>query len=404
MRGYKSRIPNIPAPNFGIVRPVGYGEHFVYRQECKVVEVHVPADNSEGMLVKGMESVRYSPTALRAFASGLFCAAGMDVEKAEAVADILVEADMLGHDTHGLELAARYLSEIEVGSMSLVGEPETISDRGAAIAWNGRRLPGPWLMQRALETAFARVEQHGVISLAIGNGHHIGCQAAYLQRAALRGMVLCIFSSGPGVATVAPFGGTRAALSPAPFAISIPTGRDPVMIDVSASITTNNMAMRLAKEGRRFDESWLMDAEGNFTNDPTVIERGGTILPAGGRDHGQKGYSWALAAEALSQGLSGYGRADGPKGMLNSVFLQLIAPSAFAGLHAFTHQTDAIARSCSTSPARPGMGNVRLPGEAALRRREAAKRDGLQLRTSTVDTLRALATKLDVTMPQSLGE
>lgn len=343
----------------------------------------------------------YLPAELRFFAAQLLSKAGMEVDKAETVADILVEADTLGHDTHGLELVARYLSEIETGSMTTVGEPETISDRGAAITWNGLRLPGPWLMMRALEMAFGRVSRYGTISVAIGNAHHIGCQAAYLQRAARRGTALAIFSSGPGVATVAPFGGVRATLSPAPFAIGFPTGGDPVMIDVSASITTNNMAMRLAREGRHFDQPWLMDAEGNATNDPTVLQRGGTVLPAGGQDHGQKGYGWALAAEALSQGLSGHGRADEPKGMINAVFFQVIDPTAFAGLDLFIRQTDAIAARCHSSTPRTGLGPVRLPGEAALRRREAAERDGLLLGKGTFDMLHSLATKFDVAMPRS---
>jgi L-lactate dehydrogenase len=342
---------------------------------------------------------RYRPDALRAFAARLFGAAGMEAEKAEAVADILVEADMLGHDTHGLELAVRYLGEIEAGSMTVTGQPEVLADRGATMAWDGRRLPGPWLMIRALETGYARVGQYGTVSIAIGNGHHIGCLAAYLQRATERGLVLSIHSSAPGVATVAPFGGSRAALSPAPFAVGFPTGGDPVMIDVSASITTNNMAMRLAKEGRRYDRPWLMDAEGKATDDPTALQRGGTVLPAGGQDHGQKGYGWGLTAEALSQGLSGQGRAEGPKGMVNAVFLQLIDPAAFAGLDAFTRQTDAIAGKCRSSPPRPGFGAVRLPGEAGLRRRETAERDGVLLRQGILEALLPWATKLGVAVP-----
>ena len=187
-------------------------------------------------------AARYDAGALRRFAADLFTAAGLDAPKAAAVADMLVEADMLGHDTHGLELAVRYLGEIEAGNMTTSGDPEVVSDRGACLAWNGRRLPGPWLVTRAMEVAFERVARYGTVSVAIGNGHHIGCLAAYLRRAAERGLVLSIHSSAPGIATVAPFGGLRAALSPAPFSIGFPTDGDPVMIDVSASITTNNTA------------------------------------------------------------------------------------------------------------------------------------------------------------------
>jgi L-lactate dehydrogenase len=342
---------------------------------------------------------RHAPGKLRRFAAALFGAAGMEAEKASAVAAVLVEADMLGHDTHGLALVTRYLDEIASGGLALSGAPEVLSDRGACLAWDGKRLPGPWLVTRAIDIALDRVEQYGTVSVAIGNGHHIGCLAAYLPRVAARGMVLTIASSAPGVATVAPFGGLRAALSPAPFAIGFPTDGDPVLIDVSASITTNNMAARLAREGRRYDRPWLMDAEGTVTDDPTVLQRGGTVLPAGGQDHGQKGYGWGLAAEALSQGLSGQGRADRPKGMVNAVFLQVFDPGAFAGFGAFVRQSGAIAENCRSSPPRPGFGPVRLPGEAGLRRRETAERDGVTLRGEILEGLGLWAAKLGVALP-----
>lgn len=344
-------------------------------------------------------ATRHAPAALRGFAAALFGAAGMDAEKAGAVAEVLVEADMLGHDTHGLALAIRYLDEIAAGGLAVTGEPAVISDRGACIAWDGRRLPGPWLMTRAIDLAMERAAVHGMCGVAIGNGHHIACLAAYLPRVVARGMVLSIHSSAPGIASVAPFGGVRAALSPAPFAIGAPTSGDPVLVDVSASVTTNNMAMRLAREGRRYDRPWLMDADGAATDDPTVLQRGGTVLPAGGQDHGQKGTGWALAAEALSQGLSGQGRGSGAKGMVNAVFLQVIDPAAFAGPDAFTREAGAIAGNCRASPPRPGLGPVRLPGEAGLRRREAAGRDGVALRDGILESLRPWAAKLGVALP-----
>ncbi|TPG44899.1 Ldh family oxidoreductase [Roseomonas nepalensis] len=323
----------------------------------------------------------------------------MDAEKAAAVAEILVEADMLGHDTHGLSLAARYLDEIEAGALAVTGEPVVVSDRGACLAWDGQRLPGPWLMVRAIDLAMERAARHGMAAVAIGNGHHIACLAAYPARATARGMVLTIHSSAPGVATVAPFGGTAGALSPAPFAMGFPTGGDPVLIDVSASITTNNMALRLAREGRRYDRPWLMDAEGQATDDPTVLQRGGTVLPAGGQDHGQKGYGWALAAEALSQGLSGHGRAEGTRPMGNAVFLQVFDPSAFGGAEAFRRETDVITGGCRASAPRPGGPPVRLPGEAGLRHRAAAERDGVRLRDGILDGLRPWAERLGVPIP-----
>lgn len=343
-----------------------------------------------------------APEALRGFAAALLGAAGLEAAKAAAVAEVLAEADLLGHDTHGVALLPRYLEDLRDGAMAREGEPEVIADRGATIAWNGRRLPGAWLVSRALDIAFDRVGRFGMVGVAIGNAHHMGALAAYMQRATSRGLVLTMATSAPGAATVAPFGGVGGALSPAPSAFAFPTGGDPVMIDISASITTNNMALRLAREGRQYDRPWLMDAAGEPSRDPAVLQRGGTVLPAGGLDHGQKGYGWALQAEALSQGLSGHGRADGPKGLTNAAFVQVIDPRAFAGLDAFTAQAGAITGACRASPPRPGNGPVRLPGEAALRRRERALEQGVALRPATVAALRPWAERLGVAQPAGM--
>ncbi|MCK8786229.1 Ldh family oxidoreductase [Roseomonas sp. NAR14] len=348
-------------------------------------------------------AARHDRDALVRFAAALFAAAGMEAGKAATVADILVEADMMGHDTHGLGLAARYLDEIAAGHLATTGEPGVVSDRGACVAWDGRRLPGPWLVTKAIDLALERVGQYGMVAVAIGNAHHMACLAAYPRRVAERGLVLTMATSAPGVATVAPFGGTRGALSPAPIAAGFPTGGtpggDPVLIDISGSITTNNMAARLAREGRRYDRPWLMDAEGNATDDPNVLTQGGTVLPAGGLDHGQKGYGWGLLSEALSQGMSGLGRAEKPAGMTNAAFIQVFDPAAFGGLDAFTRQTATITANCLASPPRAGGGKVRLPGQSGLRKREQALREGVALRAGILDSLRPWAEKLGVPMP-----
>lgn len=350
-----------------------------------------------------LDSPRHDPAALIAFATALCAAAGLDDDKAGTVARTLLESDLLGHVTHGLALLPKYLDDLEAGTMRKEGGPEVVRDLGACVTWNGRRLPGAWLVHKALDLALERVRNHGTVTIAIGDSHHIGCLAAYLTRATDAGCMLVLHSSAPGAKAVAPHGARQAVLSPDPVAAGFPTGGDPVMLDVSASITTINMANTLSRQGKRYPANWLQDAEGNPSDDPAVLSAGGSLLPAGGMDHGQKGYAWALMNEALTQGLSGYGRADAPKGQTASVLLQLIDPNAFAGIDAFTRQTGHTAAACRAATPRPGIGRVRLPGESGLAHRRDAMERGLRLAPHILAALEGPAGKLGVPMPQALS-
>jgi L-lactate dehydrogenase len=343
--------------------------------------------------------VRYQAEDLRTFAASLFRQAGLEDDKAEVSAAILVESDLLGHTTHGLALAPRYLQEIEAGSMTKTGEPEVVSDRGACVCWNGRRLPGVWLTSKAVDLAIERVERYGTVSVAIGDSHHMGCLAAYLPRATERGFFVLIANSVPTFKTVAPYGGKDPVLTPNPIGVGIPTESDPVLIDTSASITTNNMGARLVREGRKLPGEWALDANGNPTDDPKVLTAGGTIQLAGGLDHGHKGYAWALLAEVLTQGLAGWGRADEPAGWRTCGFVQVIDPGAFGGRDAFARQTEWLVRACRASAPRPGGGPVRVPGDSSLAHKREALAHGVALYQGILDALRPAAEKYGVPMP-----
>ena len=207
--------------------------------------------------------------------------------------------------------------------------------------------------------------------------------------------------SDPSEGSVAPFGGLQALFTPDPIAVGIPTEGDPILIDMSASITTNGMTGQLRKEGRRFAGEWALTAAGEPTDDPNVLfdHPPGTLLPTGGRDHGHKGYNLALAIEALSQGLSGHGRADGPTGWGASVYLQAMDPAAFGGVAKFVRQTSFIAAACRTNPPAPGVDAVRLPGAQALARKRHALAAGLSLYPGIMTALEPWAEKLDVALP-----
>ena len=345
---------------------------------------------------------RYALPELKRFVAALFQATGMDAPKAEAVADSLIAADSMGHSTHGLALAPWYLEAVASGVMAKTGDMRVVNDRGACITWDGLRLPGSWLISRAIDTALERIAQHGVVTVVIANSHHTGALAVYLPRLTERGLLVQLVCSAPAARGVAPYGGSEPLLTPNPISAGIPTQGDPVLLDISSSITTLNSARQLLARGERFPAMWAMDASGAPTDDPAaVISGGGSLLPVGGFDHGHKGYGMALLAEALTQALPGRGRADQPTGTTMGIYLQVTDPAAFGGQEAFTRQSQWLVDACRANKPLPGRPPVRLPGEQALVKKRQAAEAGVPLGAGVMEALQnaALAAGLQCPKP-----
>ena len=143
-------------------------------------------------------SLRYAADALIAFGHALLRKSGVRDDIARDVATVLVEGDLLGHNTHGLALLSGYLAEIDKGAMAKTGEPTIVTARAATQAWDGNRLPGPWLTLRALDAAMAMADACGTGSVVIRRSHHIACLAAYLRRVTDRGRMALDLLFGPG--------------------------------------------------------------------------------------------------------------------------------------------------------------------------------------------------------------
>jgi L-lactate dehydrogenase len=345
--------------------------------------------------------LRYQADALRGFATALLQKAGLAAEPAAVVARTLVDGDLLGHDTHGLALLAPYVKALESGGMAKEGAPALLSDRGAALAWDGMRLPGPWLVHSGIDALMPRARQYGSATLVIRRSHHIACLAAYLLRAAEAGFLMVLASSDPAVQSVAPHGGTRAVFTPNPLAVGIPTSGTPYLVDISASVTTNGMSARMQKAGRQFEHAWMLDAQGRPSHDPAVLSEDppGTILPLGGMEAGHKGFGLALVVEALTGGLAGHGRADPPDGWGATVFMSLYDPSAFGGSAEFARQMDWIGDACRSNPPRPGVDAVRMPGDRGMALKARQEAAGIALHPSIAPMLQEAAADYGLAFP-----
>jgi L-lactate dehydrogenase len=351
-------------------------------------------------------SARYRADDLRRFAQELLSRTGLADEVASDVAAVHLDGDLLGHSTHGLQLLAAYLREIAAGRMTRAGAPEVVSCHAGSELWDGKRLAGPWLVLRALETAARIARVQGTGTVVIRRSHHFACLAAYLKRATDDGLMMILTCSDSSVCSVAPFGAVTPVFTPNPIAAGIPTSGDPILLDISASLTTNGMTNRLYQEGRKLPHRWVQDHAGNATDDPAVLfrEPKGTLLPTGGLDAGHKGFGLALLIEALTAGLAGFGRADPQEGWGATVYVQVLDPARFGGIEAFRRQTDWLADACHAATPRPGGDRVRLPGERGLAMYRKQTAEGVGLYPGIIESLRPFAAELRVEVPAPVGE
>ena len=345
------------------------------------------------------DSRKFDAAGLLQFGEALLVAAGLAEDRARDVAEVLLESDLLGHTTHGFALLPAYLKALKEGSMEKQGEPVMVADHGSALTWDGNYLPGPWLVRRAIEVAHERLAEQPLVTVVIRRSHHIGCLQAYLKPVTDAGFVILLYSSDPQSRIVTPHGGTSPGYSPNPIAAGIPTKGDPILIDISTSSTSHGLCKRLAASGEKLPGEWLVDREGNPTDDPQVIleGQGGGILPLGGMDLGYKGFALALLVETLTNALGGHGRADGETRWGASVFLQLINPDGFGGRENFLRETSFLAQACRETPVPPGKPRVRLPGQAALARRAKQLANGVELHPTIMPSLIPWAKTLRVT-------
>jgi len=354
------------------------------------------------------QTKRYDVQALTRFVEQLFEKAGADAEVAQVVTQVLLEGELLGHRTHGLNLVSRYIGGMLSGQVKAQAQAlEQVSDSGISSLFDGHYVLGPYCVSRALDCAAKGASAQGIGIAVVRRAAHIGCLAAYLKPYTDRGLVAMVYSSDPSVGLVCAHGGVDPVFTPNPIAAGIPTQGEPILLDVSMSTVTLGLVGQCRDTGSRLPHPVLMSNDGHLSDDPRdfFTTPQGSILPLGGQAFGHKGFALAILVEALTSALAGHGRKDAPDQWGASATAVVIDPRYFGGLQAFTDETSFLGRlivaSRPVDPERP----VRLPGQAGLALRRHALAQGLSLSQPVLDDLDRLAEQLQLaTRSQALSQ
>ncbi len=347
---------------------------------------------------------RYSYQSLLEFGTSLFESAGLDKQRAETMAKVFLEADLLGFTTHGMNRIPHNLAWLQEGISRKQGEPEILAETSNLFNWDANFLPGPWVVSQAIEKCIEKVKTAGIVTATIRRSQHIACLGAYCPQIAEAGYVALITCSTPNEKTVCAHGGIEPVFSANPIAFVAPAPDYPILFDVSMCITAGGYVTRANRLGKKLPGKYLKDQEGNATDNPAVFFENppGSIMPIGGESHGYKGYALTMMTEILSMALGGYGRANddvAKNGEANSVYIQMINPAAFGPTADFLKQAQAIKAMCENSSHKLEDEAVRVPGQRAWARRADQLENGVELYPTIMQDLKPWAKKLNVTLP-----
>lgn len=336
-------------------------------------------------------------------AAKVFEAIGTSPDNARLVARLLAEANAVGHDSHGVIRIPQYLESAEKGDVVPDAEVVCVSDTPVTAIVDGNWGFGQVTMSRATDIALEKAGKTGLAAVAVRNANHIGRLGSYVEHVANHGMVgLCFVNAigTPGY-RMAPWGGTEPRLVTDPVAFGIPhSSGSPIVMDMTTTVVAEGKVRVQRNRGEPTPDGWLLDADGNPTNDPNALyaDPPGSILPLGGMTAGHKGYGLNVAIELLAGVLSGSGTIGKDQRLSNGVLLIVLDIAQFLPLEDFYCESDAFVTHVKSSPPKEGFTEILLPGEIEARVRAQRERDGIFIEDETWNQIKAWATKLGTTV------
>jgi LDH2 family malate/lactate/ureidoglycolate dehydrogenase len=342
---------------------------------------------------------------LRRFTEAVLKKSGLDDANAALVSDVLIDADLRGVHSHGVQNLPRWARGFLNGHLSKKPSCPIVVDNGPISVIDAEDGLGVVASNRAMEIAIERAKKYGVAFVAVRNSSHFGPAAYFTMKALEHKQIGFCTTNGPAV--MAPWGGREALLSNNPFSYAIPAGDEtPIVLDMACSVSARGRIRMMARENEPLPEGWAITKEGEPTTDPKEAVSG-SVLPFGGH----KGYGIAVINEILSAALTGalfsfevgemtsgdaehelqkHEQAAWRCGHLFGAF----DISRFGGSDgAFEQRVAYLSKSLRESPTAKGVERIYVPGEIEHELKLEREKNGIPLKKSTLDLLHSFATE-----------
>ncbi|AJK49457.1 Ldh family oxidoreductase [Burkholderia plantarii] len=335
---------------------------------------------------------RLAPDALREFVAAVYRSKGATPDDAFVAADAMVQADLWGHQSHGVLRLGWYYARLCSGAMRAQASPGFPVDAGAIAVMDGADGIGPAVARHAALDAIRRAKAHGIGAVSVRNSNHFGTCMYFTRMAAEQDCImLCTTNGGPNMA---PWGGLKKLIGTNPWSVAVPAGRyAPLVMDVANSGVARGKIFLAQTRHEPIPTGWAVDAKGRPTTDPKEALEG-FILPMAGH----KGYAIGTIVDVLSGVLSGSGFLDEVHGPYDPVnrsraghLMIALNVAAFQPLEAFHARMERYIETLKAVPLAEGVEEVFYPGEKEARAHEKQAAEGILLPLETVAGLDRVA-------------
>ncbi len=341
----------------------------------------------------------FQPAPLARAIEAIVIAGGSEAREAKIVAENLVNANLTGHDSHGVGMIPRYVDSLKEGGLQPNRHPAVKFDGGALVALDGQAGYGQVIGLEATAIAIERAKAHGVCVMALANSHHLCRIGQWAEQAVAEGLVSISFVNVISRSIVAPFGGSDARFGTNPCTIGVPlAGQPPFILDMATSGVAQGKVRVAHNKGEKMPPGFLLDDQGHPTTDARfgVIEPFGALTTFGLH----KGYGLAVVCELLGGALSGGGTwhtADrSKKRVLNGMLSILIDPKKLGTAAPFEREAREFIAWVKQSPPAPGADRVRIAGDPERETRARREKEGIAVDANTWSEIHAAGAKLGV--------
>ena len=241
------------------------------------------------------------------FCVQVFRGYGFEEAQSRRITDVLLEADLSGIESHGIQRLIRYHKEITSGMVDIHAQPQVVFETPLSAVIDGRDAMGQLLGVQAMELAIAKARQSGFGMVTVRNSNHYGIAGFYAMLAAKAGLVGMSMTNTEAI--MVPTFGRQAMLGTNPIAFAMPASPTPFSFDAATTVVPRGKLEVYVKRGNGLPLGWALDEKGQDSDDADrvlkniIAKTGGGILPLGGSGEmtsGYKGYGFAMLCEIFT--------------------------------------------------------------------------------------------------------